>query len=198
MDRAKTSTSVIVVIVRQVTSALLLLAMILLIRGVGASQCGSEGSPGCTPGFCCSQWGFCGTGDDFCGAGCQAGPCSSDNNDLLLSPVAVEDDQGGRCGADFPGSTCPDHAPCCSQWGYCGSGDDFCGGGCQAGPCDADEPADSDSPIVSSPASSPPSEVGRCGADFPGSSCPEFAPCCSQWGFCGSGDDFCGVGCQAG
>ncbi|PIA65653.1 hypothetical protein AQUCO_00100867v1 [Aquilegia coerulea] len=26
---------------------------------------------------------------------------------------------------------------CCSQFGYCGSGTDYCGNGCQQGPCDA-------------------------------------------------------------
>lgn len=24
---------------------------------------------------------------------------------------------------------------CCSRWGYCGTGDDYCGRGCQKGPC---------------------------------------------------------------
>lgn len=24
---------------------------------------------------------------------------------------------------------------CCSQWGYCGTSDDYCGTGCQEGPC---------------------------------------------------------------
>jgi hypothetical protein len=24
---------------------------------------------------------------------------------------------------------------CCSRWGYCGTGNDYCGNGCQAGPC---------------------------------------------------------------
>lgn len=26
---------------------------------------------------------------------------------------------------------------CCSQWGYCGTSDDYCGKGCQSGPCTA-------------------------------------------------------------
>ncbi|KAH7670896.1 Chitinase protein [Dioscorea alata] len=25
---------------------------------------------------------------------------------------------------------------CCSQWGYCGNGDAYCGPGCQGGPCE--------------------------------------------------------------
>ncbi|XP_058094197.1 endochitinase EP3-like [Magnolia sinica] len=31
---------------------------------------------GCTPDLCCSQFGFCGTGDAYCGNGCREGPCS--------------------------------------------------------------------------------------------------------------------------
>lgn len=29
---------------------------------------------------------------------------------------------------------------CCSRWGYCGTGDDYCGTGCQSGPCYASPP----------------------------------------------------------
>ncbi|XP_062174014.1 endochitinase EP3-like [Alnus glutinosa] len=29
---------------------------------------------------------------------------------------------------------------CCSRWGYCGTGDDYCGTGCQEGPCYASPP----------------------------------------------------------
>lgn len=32
-------------------------------------------------------------------------------------------------------ANCPQFAPCLSQWGYCGSGPDYCGNGCKAGPC---------------------------------------------------------------
>ncbi|CAL8990570.1 unnamed protein product [Prunus brigantina] len=31
---------------------------------------------GCAPGLCCSQYGYCGTGNDYCGQGCQQGPCT--------------------------------------------------------------------------------------------------------------------------
>jgi chitinase len=33
-----------------------------------------------------------------------------------------------------PGSPCSDNN-CCSQYGYCGTGGDYCGAGCQSGPC---------------------------------------------------------------
>ncbi|CAL8077754.1 unnamed protein product [Prunus armeniaca] len=31
---------------------------------------------GCAPGLCCSQYGYCRTGNDYCGQGCQQGPCT--------------------------------------------------------------------------------------------------------------------------
>ncbi|XP_008791790.1 endochitinase EP3-like [Phoenix dactylifera] len=32
---------------------------------------------GCSPGLCCSEYGYCGTGNDYCGPGCQQGPCQA-------------------------------------------------------------------------------------------------------------------------
>jgi chitinase len=32
---------------------------------------------GCAANLCCSQYGYCGTGNDYCGQGCKQGPCSS-------------------------------------------------------------------------------------------------------------------------
>jgi len=63
---------------------------------------------------------------------------------------------------------------CCSQWGYCGTGPDFCGAGCREG-C--------------------PSSSGNGGGGGGGCNC---APglCCSKYGYCGVGNDFCGDGCQ--
>ena len=43
---------------------------------------------------------------------------------LVLSLHVVEAQNCG-CAADL----------CCSRYGYCGTGDDYCGTGCQAGPC---------------------------------------------------------------
>jgi hypothetical protein len=33
------------------------------------------------------------------------------------------------------GQDCADRNHCLSQWGYCGTGDAYCGAGCQRGPC---------------------------------------------------------------
>ncbi|KAB1202071.1 Endochitinase PR4 [Morella rubra] len=32
---------------------------------------------GCAANLCCSQFGYCGTGNDYCGSGCREGPCTS-------------------------------------------------------------------------------------------------------------------------
>ncbi|KAK1763039.1 hypothetical protein QBC33DRAFT_550789 [Phialemonium atrogriseum] len=60
---------------------------------------------------------------------------------------------------------------CCSEFGYCGFGPEFCGDQCQNN-CDA---------------------TADCGQYAPSghSECPDGA-CCSQFGFCGTGPDFCG------
>ncbi|KAK3938613.1 hypothetical protein QBC46DRAFT_440079, partial [Diplogelasinospora grovesii] len=68
---------------------------------------------------------------------------------------------------------------CCSKYGYCGVGDDFCGAGCQS-TCNY---------------VAPPTD---CGPDRP---CADGS-CCSKFGFCGLGQKYCapGVcvnGCQA-
>ena len=39
----------------------------------GDGSCDSD-SP-CPAGYCCSQYGFCGTDKDYCGGGCQSGDC---------------------------------------------------------------------------------------------------------------------------
>ena len=39
-----------------------------------------------------------------------------------------------QCGSQAGGAVCADNL-CCSQYGYCGSTSDYCGAGCQSGPC---------------------------------------------------------------
>ncbi|KAK3683378.1 hypothetical protein B0T22DRAFT_246586 [Podospora appendiculata] len=67
---------------------------------------------------------------------------------------------------------------CCSQWGYCGTTDEYCAAGCQPafGSCKNTVP------------------TGSCGAGI-GSCQPGY--CCSQWGFCGTTPACCDPpGCQ--
>ncbi|KAG0621243.1 hypothetical protein M758_3G004000 [Ceratodon purpureus] len=55
---------------------------------------------------------------------------------LLLVAVACWVEQvAGQAGGCSSTSPCPDPNNCCSQFGFCGSTDDYCVTGCQAGPC---------------------------------------------------------------
>lgn len=42
---------------------------------------------GCETGLCCSQYGYCGTGDAYCGLNCQEGPCYQ----ISINNVSVAD-----------------------------------------------------------------------------------------------------------
>nr|P83790.1 RecName: Full=Lectin-D2; AltName: Full=PL-D2 [Phytolacca americana]1UHA_A Chain A, lectin-D2 [Phytolacca americana]1ULM_A Chain A, lectin-D2 [Phytolacca americana]1ULM_B Chain B, lectin-D2 [Phytolacca americana] len=77
-----------------------------------------------------------------------------------------------ECGERASGKRCP-NGKCCSQWGYCGTTDNYCGQGCQS-QCD----------------------YWRCGRDFGGRLCEEDM-CCSKYGWCGYSDDHCEDGCQS-
>ena len=88
---------------------------------------------------------------------------------LLLSSACFAQD----CGSEAGGAICEDNL-CCSQYGYCGSTSDYCGTGCQSGPCTSSS---------SSGACDPACESGLC---------------CSQYGYCGSTIDYCGTGCTSG
>ncbi|XP_019054622.1 PREDICTED: endochitinase EP3-like [Nelumbo nucifera] len=46
---------------------------------------------GCAADLCCSQWGYCGTGEDYCGAGCQQGPCNdpASTNDVVVADIVT-------------------------------------------------------------------------------------------------------------
>ncbi|KAJ1919848.1 hypothetical protein IWQ60_007140, partial [Tieghemiomyces parasiticus] len=65
----------------------------------------------------------------------------------------------GACSATAPCAA----GQCCSKWGFCGVGADFCGEGCQGGACSGGTP-------------------GQCGPNAP---CAGNL-CCSQYGFCGN------------
>jgi len=53
---------------------------------------------------------------------------------LLLAYVGLVTHAQPSCGSQAGGVTCSNNQ-CCSQYGYCGLGGDYCGTGCQSGPC---------------------------------------------------------------
>ncbi|GMN36234.1 hypothetical protein TIFTF001_005867 [Ficus carica] len=57
-------------------------------KNVTAQNCG------CSPGLCCSQFGYCGSSDEYCGEGCRSGPCKTTpstptNNGGSLSDIVT-------------------------------------------------------------------------------------------------------------
>ncbi|KAF2793366.1 carbohydrate-binding module family 18 protein, partial [Melanomma pulvis-pyrius CBS 109.77] len=151
-------------------------------------QCGAQNGLTCTGstfGSCCSQYHYCGSTSAYCGTGCQSryGNCGSSTP---ATPAKISTD--ATCGGT-KGFTCLKSAfgNCCSQYGYCGKTNAYCGTGCNAkfGTCNG-------SPAVSTTA--------RCGKGFTAFTCTgsKYGDCCSQYSYCGSSDDYCGTGCQAG
>lgn len=96
----------------------------------------------------------------------------------------------GRCGADFGGITCAGSAygGCCSEYGYCGDTTAHCSTGCQTtfGTCSESGPVVSTDGTCSS--NSDPEDATCLGS--------AFGDCCSEWGYCGSTNAYCGTGCQ--
>ncbi|KAJ6484674.1 hypothetical protein C8R45DRAFT_1214705 [Mycena sanguinolenta] len=84
----------------------------------------------------------------------------------------------GSCTADIP---CSNGACCNSKSGYCGYGADFCTTLADGGPCTSNCDA-----------------KAQCGPNAPAGEeqCP-LNVCCSQYGFCGTTDEFCGTGCAS-
>ncbi|KAL2487559.1 carrot EP3-3 chitinase [Forsythia ovata] len=46
---------------------------------------------GCAQNLCCSQYGYCGTGNDYCGKGCKGGPCYAppSSNGVSVSSIVT-------------------------------------------------------------------------------------------------------------
>jgi chitinase len=83
---------------------------------------------------------------------------------LLVSHCHISIADPSACSAASP---CANGA-CCSEWGSCGYGPDFCGEKCLSN-CDA---------------------KAECGNHGIQETCP-LNVCCSQFGFCGTTEDFC-------
>ena len=87
----------------------------------------SENKP-CKNGACCAKTGWCNYGPEACGTDGKS------PNDKCWSNC----DAHAPCGkyAKTAGDKCPLNV-CCSEFGFCGMTDDFCGKGCQS---DCDQP----------------------------------------------------------
>ena len=103
-----------------------MLTLFLLAAIVYASECG-EGIP-CRDGRCCSQHGFCGTTAEFCAPSklCVSNCWKSDDFESFSASRGVNSGIVLECGYNLP---CQNG--CCSAFGWCGFGDQFCGLGCQ-------------------------------------------------------------------
>ena len=126
-------------------------------------QCGRQaGSAVCANSLCCSQFGFCGLTAQYCGIGCQS---NCHGSPTAMEPVkAVE-----RYGVQGGGAVCA-NGLCCSKFGFCGLGAQYCGVGCQS-QC-------SGAPTVVQPVNA----VERCGVQGGGAMCANGL-CCSKFGF---------------
>lgn len=83
------------------------LLTVVLIAGALQTARVSGQNCGCAAHHCCSQYGYCGTGDTYCSTGCRSGPCyASDRNtngnrlsdtvtDAFFSRIANQ--AGGGC-----------------------------------------------------------------------------------------------------
>jgi len=127
------------------------------------------------------------------------------NNNTNNNNIKISTDKDGRCGANY--GKCPNNE-CCSQYGYCGTKDDYCKAGCQSqfGKCNNSGTSNKKTTVKAAPKNNKTTAKvatkkvgvstvsGRCGANF--GKCPNNE-CCSQYGYCGTKDDYCKAGCQS-
>ncbi|KAK6124080.1 hypothetical protein DH2020_042165 [Rehmannia glutinosa] len=68
-----------------------LLAAILYLGGAGKWDVSAQNC-GCAANLCCSQFGYCGTGDPYCGNGCRSGPCYApqSNNGVRVADIVTD------------------------------------------------------------------------------------------------------------
>ncbi|CAK9229720.1 unnamed protein product [Sphagnum troendelagicum] len=96
---------------------------------------------------------------------------------VLMAFVVVSSAVAFAVAQECSGSNPCAGGDCCSQYGYCGCTDAYCGSGCQ-------------------------SQCGSCGGGGGSGECSSSNPCpggecCSQFGYCGCTDAYCGSGCQS-
>jgi len=139
---------------------------------IGTCGNGDRGDGICPfAGYCCSKWGYCGCTSDYC-----------DDDSVAPSPSEVEGappaptysvDAGQCASGDVGDGFCPDESLCCSDWGYCGSGESYC---FTTRTYNEDTGEGND---------------GTCGGGGVGDGACSSGLCCSRFGFCGEGELYC-------
>jgi len=111
-------------------------------------RCGKDnGNTICPNDKCCSKYGWCGTSDAHCGTGCQSefGYCNLTSSNKANTTkkmtttkktttikMTYPTDYNYYCGRVNGNEViCPNNE-CCSEHGWCGTSDAFCGKGCQS------------------------------------------------------------------
>lgn len=123
-------------------------------------------------GYCCSKWGWCGTTPEYCEDDSVA-PTPSAVEGAPAAPTYSVD--AGQCANGNEGDGfCPDNSLCCSDWGYCGSGEQYC-----FSTRITYEDGESDG------------DAGTCGGGGVGDGNCLDGNCCSKFGFCGTGELYC-------
>jgi len=176
-------------------------------------RCGPDFGYKCPSHQCCSAYGYCGDSDAHCsscipGYGLCPGATvtttvkktttttkkttttttkkttTTTKKTTTTTAAATNVSTNNRCGAGY--GVCPSNK-CCSKYGYCGTTTSYCGNGCQSefGKCTQTTTGKDYTKIVSTDST--------CG-DGKGR-CPD-GQCCSQYGYCDVGSDYCGTGCQ--
>ena len=132
-------------------------------------------------GYCCSEWGYCGTTSEYCAEGTNNVPTPSVVDGAPPAPTSAI--EAGQCAVGDTGDGfCFEENHCCSEYGYCGTGEEYCyketrttldeegaGGGWQGDG----------------------GGVGTCGGGGIGNGICNDGLCCSKYGFCGEGELYC-------
>lgn len=142
------------------------------IATTGTCSDGKRGDGICPyAGHCCSKWGYCGTTSEYCDDDSVA-PTPSEVEGAPPAPTYSVD--AGQCASGEVGDGfCPDESLCCSDWGYCGSGENYC---FTTRIYDEDTGEEND---------------GTCGGGGVGNGECSSGMCCSRFGFCGEGELYC-------
>lgn len=149
-------------------------------------QCGAAANGArCTNNLCCSQWGFCGSSDMYCSnvAGCQPayGVCEGSITTTTSATTTTSSTSSSSTSTVTTTTSSTSVTTSSSTTSSSSSSS-----------------SQTASPTVGLPPGQSTTPDGTCGNN---KSCLgwSFGQCCSQWGYCGSGDTYCSLisGCQA-